>query len=261
VIAIDPEGERQAYTQIARTYADSGRVAEGVAYLRAMAITHPDVGEARAALGSLLLKSGDHAGAEKELLAALEVNPALGEPLAELHTLYQGTDKVLGLESIVRQGLALNDQSVVHHNWMGLIDEWKGDLAGAEREFRRAMELDPDYAATMANLGAMYGRSGRLAEAVAILERAVVKDAGNLEAWVNLGAAQGRLNRPKAAIEALETARRKGARSTTLYNALALAYLQDRRRDKAVEYLNESLALDPNQKDARELLAAVSRPS
>ena len=261
VIAIDPEGERQGYTQIARTYADSGRVAEGIAYLRGFVIAHPDIGEARAALGSLLLKSGDRAGAEKELLAALEVNPALGEPLAELHTLYRGTDKVLGLESIVRQGLAINDQSVVHHNWMGLIDEWKGDLAGAEREFGRAMELDPDYVATMANLGALLGRSGRLKEAVAILERAVVKDAGNLEAWVNLGAAQGRLNRPKEAIEALETARSKGARSTTLFNALALAYLQDGRKDKAVDYLKESLALDPDQKDARELLAAVNQPS
>ena len=261
VIQIDPEGERQAYTQLARTYADSGRVAEGIAYLRAVVNARPDVGEARAALGSLLLRSGDRAGAEQELLAALKVNPALGEPLAELHTLYQNTDKVVGLEPIVRQGLALNDQSVVHHNWMGLIFEWKGDLAGAEREFRRAMELDPDYAATMANLGAMYGRSGRLAEAVAILQRAVVKDADNIEAWVNLGAAQGRLNRPKEAIAALETARGKGARSTTLYNALALAYLQDRRKDKAVEYLKESLVLDPDQKDARELLAMVNRSS
>ena len=31
------------------------------------------------------------------------------------------------------------------------------------------------------------------------------------------------------------------------------------RVDKAMEYLRESLALDPNQKDARELLAMVSR--
>jgi len=261
VIELDPEGERQAYSQIAQTYADSSRLAEGIGYLRSVVAAHPDVGEARAALGSLLLKSGDRAGAEQELLAALKVNPALGEPLAELHTLYKDTDKVLGLEPIVRQGLAINDQSVVHHNWMGLIDEWKGDLAGAEREFRRAMELDPDYAATMANLGAMYGRSGRLPEAVAILQRAVVKDADNLEAWVNLGAAQGRLMHPKEAIAALETARGKGARSTTLYNALALAYLQDRRKDKAVEYLKESLELDPNQKDAKELLAMVNQPS
>jgi tetratricopeptide (TPR) repeat protein len=112
----------------------------------------------------------------------------------------------------------------------------------------------------MANLGALYGRTGRLREAVDILSRAVAKDAENLEAWVNLGAAQGRLGRSKEAIGALETARRKGVRTTTLYNALALSYYQARQRDKAIEYLRESLSIDPGQKDANELLKAMGRP-
>jgi tetratricopeptide (TPR) repeat protein len=89
----------------------------------------------------------------------------------------------------------------------------------------------------------------------------VDKERDNLEAWVNLGAAYGRLGRAEDAIDALETARGLGARTTTLYNALALAYLQARQRDKALEYLRESLQIDPDQRDARELLDAVSRPS
>ncbi|HZN03408.1 MAG TPA: alkaline phosphatase family protein, partial [Candidatus Polarisedimenticolia bacterium] len=261
VLDMQPEGERQSYTQMARVFAEAGRIEEGLAYFRAQVTAHPDIGEARAGLGTLLLKAGDNAAAERELLASLQIDPALGEPLAELHTLYRETAKIPTLEGIVRKGLALNEQSVVHHNWMGLILEWNKDLPGAEREFRRAMELDPDYAPTMANLGAMYGRSQRLEEAVAILKRAVAKDEGNLEAWVNLGAAQGRLRHPKEAIAALETARGKGMKTTTLYNALALAYLQDGQRTKAVQYLNESLALDPNQQEARELLGAVQRPA
>ncbi|HKQ98436.1 MAG TPA: tetratricopeptide repeat protein, partial [Candidatus Polarisedimenticolia bacterium] len=261
VLEIDPQGERQAYSQLGRIYADAGRIPEGLAYLRAVTAAHPEIAEAHAALGALLLKSGDGAAAETELLASLKLDPSLGDPLSELHTLYQNTPKVLALEPIVRQGLALNDQSVVHHNWMGIILEWKKDLPGAEREFKRAMDLDPDYAATMANLGALYGRSLRLDEAVAILKRAVGKDPDNIEAWINLGAAQGRLNHPKEAIPALETARGKGASTTTLFNALALAYLQDGQKDRAVGYLKESLAKDPTQKEARELLDAVTRSS
>jgi predicted AlkP superfamily phosphohydrolase/phosphomutase/tetratricopeptide (TPR) repeat protein len=259
VIEIDPKGERQTYTQIARLYAESGRVDEGLQFLRGQVAAHPDLGESRAALGALLLKSGDKVAAERELLASLQIDPTLGDPLAELHTLYQGTAKIPTLEGIVRKGLALNEQSVVHHNWMGLILEWNKDRAGAEREFRRAMELDPDYAPTMANLGAMYGRAGRLDEAVAILQRAVAKDDGNLEAWVNLGAAQGRLRHPKEAIAALETARGKGEKTTMLYNALGLAYLQDGQSKKAVEYLQESLVIDPGQKEVRELLEEVRK--
>jgi predicted AlkP superfamily phosphohydrolase/phosphomutase/predicted Zn-dependent protease len=261
VLALDSTGEKQAYTQLARIYSESGHAADGLPVLRTLSSAHPEIGEIHAALGFLLLRSGDKSGAEQELLEALRLDPSLGEPLAELHTLYEGTDKVPSLEGIVRKGLALNDQSVVHHNWMGLIHQWHKDLPGAEREFRRAMEIDPDYAPTMANLGALYGRSGRLQEAVEILTRAVRKDENNLEAWMNLGAAQGRLNHPKEAIAALETARSKGARSTTLFNALALAYLQDRQTGKAVQYLKESLLIDPAQKDARELLAQVTRSS
>jgi len=259
VLEIDAAGERLTYTQVARLYGESGRMDEGLQFLRSQVALHPDFAEARAALGALLLKSGDKVAAERELLASLQIDPSLGDPLTELHTLYQGTAKIPTLEGIVRKGLALNEQSVVHHNWMGLILEWNRDLPGAEREFRRAMELDPDYAATMANLGAMYGRSNRLEEAVAILKKAVAKDDGNLEAWVNLGAAEGRLQRPKEAIAALETARGKGMKTATLYNALALAYLQDGQKAKGVGYLEESLVIDPNQQEARQLLAAVKK--
>jgi tetratricopeptide (TPR) repeat protein len=259
VLEIDAAGERLTYTQLARLYGESGRMDEGLQFLRSQVALHPDFAEARAALGALLLKSGDKVAAERELLASLQIDPSLGDPLTELHTLYQGTAKIPTLEGIVRKGLALNEQSVVHHNWMGLILEWNRDLPGAEREFRRAMELDPDYAATMANLGAMYGRSNRLEEAVTILKRAVAKDDSNLEAWVNLGAAQGRLQHPKEAIAALETARGKGLKTTTLYNALALAYLQDGQKAKGVGYLEESLVIDPNQQEARQLLGAVKK--
>lgn len=176
-----------------------------------------------------------------------------------MHKIYRGTPKVLDLEPIVREGLARNEKSVVHHNWMGIIHEWKRDLPEAERSFLRAMDLDPDYAATMANLGALYGRTRRLEEAVKILRRSVAKEPENKESWINLGAALGRLHRPAEAIEALETAREKGVRTTTLFNALALAYLEARQPEKARQFLEESLQIDPGQTDARELLEEMDR--
>jgi tetratricopeptide (TPR) repeat protein len=260
VLESDPEGERGLFVPLSRYYADGGRAKEGVSWYRRALGGHPAISEAHAGLGYLLLKLDDRAGAEKELLESLRLDPSQTDPLTTLHTLYENTEKVLSLEPIVRQGLKMNGKSVVHHNWMGLIQQWKKDVPGAEREFRIALDLDPDDAGTMANLGALYGRNGRLQEAVAILSRSVAKDPENLESWVNLGAAQGRLGHAREAIQALETARGKGLKTTTLYNALALAYLQDHQRDRALEYLRESLRIDPSQKDAHDLLSAVERP-
>ncbi|MCZ6697035.1 MAG: alkaline phosphatase family protein [Acidobacteria bacterium] len=259
VVEFDPLGEKQSFARLGKLYIDDGRSDEGLVFLRNMAKDNPRIGEIRGAIGSILLSRGEMETAEKELLAALQIDPVLGEPLSELHKIYRGTPKVLSLESIVREGMARNDKSVVHHNWMGIIHEWKHNLPEAERSFLRAMELDPDYVATMANLGALYGRMGRLEEAVRILRRAVAKVPENQESWINLGAALGRLHRPAEAIVALETAREKGVRSTTLFNALALAYLETRQPEKARRSLDESLQIDPGQTDARELLEKMDR--
>jgi len=253
----NPADHNGLYIQLGDAYREGGRAREGIGYFEKKRAEHPDVPEIRAALGSLLLKEGRADEAEKELLEALRLDPALSEPLSDLHTLYKDTPRMLTIEPIVRKGLELNDKSLVHLNWLGLIYEWKQDFPHAEETFKRALVIDPDYAATMANLGALYGRHGRLQDAVDVLSRAVVKEPDNLESWVNLGAAQGRLGRSREAIQALETARAKGAKSPTLYNALALSYLQDHQQEKAVQYLQESLKLDPGQKDAVDLLQKV----
>lgn len=257
VVDSDPEGERSIYKRLSRLYLDSGRSDEGLTFLRQVEKGHPGVAEIRAAIGSLLLGMGKTEEAEQELLAALRLDSNLGEPLSDLHTIYRGTPKVLSLEPIVRQGLADNDKSVVHHNWMGIIYEWKKQIPEAERSFLRAMEIDPDYAATMANLGALYGRTGRLEEAVAILTRSVEREPENLESWVNLGGALGRLHRPREAIETLETAREMGVRTTVLFNALALAYLEIHQSEKARRFIEESLSIDPDQTNARKLLETI----
>jgi len=253
----DPADQNGLYIKLGDAYRDAGRARDGIAWFEAERSKHPKTPEIHAALGSLLLKEGKSDAAEAELLESLNLDPTLSEPLSELHTIYKETPRMLTIEPIVRKGLELNDKSLVHLNWMGLIYEWKRDIPHAEETFKRALSIDPDYAPTMANLGALYGRNGRLQEAVDVLNRAVVKDPDNLESWVNLGAAQGRLGHSREAITALETARAKGASSPTLFNALALSYLQVNEKAKAVEYLQQSLKIDPGQKDAVVLLDKV----
>lgn len=47
-----------------------------------------------------------------------------------------------------------------------------GDPAGAERAYRQALELDPDLADAVLNLGVLLGDSGRFDEAIALYRRA-----------------------------------------------------------------------------------------
>ena len=72
---------------------------------------------------------------------------------------------------------------------------------------------------------------------------------------MGLGAALGIQGKTQEAIRTLETGRELGLASPSLYNALAMAYYQNRDREKAIGILKESLRLDPGQGSARSLLS------
>jgi Flp pilus assembly protein TadD len=71
---------------------------------------------------------------------------------------------------------------------------------------------------------------------------------------VGLGAVLGIQGSTRQAIEVLEEGRALGMTSPSLCNALAMAYYQNREREKAVAALKESLRLDPGQRSTRAML-------
>jgi tetratricopeptide (TPR) repeat protein len=65
----------------------------------------------------------------------------------------------------------------------------KGDAAGAEKELRAALTLDPKLADVRNELGALYNERRRWSEATTELKRAVADKPDLAEAWFNLGQA------------------------------------------------------------------------
>jgi len=249
--------EHMAYVQLALLAVRADRTAETIGFLTRLQDHRPKVAGVRTALGTLALHAGSPDKAEAHFRAALALEPTSPEAMGQLFQMYRDRGRETELEAMLRGALRLNDRAVMHHNWLGLILSRRGDAAGAEAEFRRALELAPDLGGTMVNLGSLYGRTGRFEEAVSILLRAVKIEPRNLEARVNLGAALGKLGRLDAAIASLEEARSLGVRSPHLLNAVGLAYAQKGETERAIEALRESLAMLPDQPDARALLAEL----
>jgi tetratricopeptide (TPR) repeat protein len=249
--------ENTAYMQFALQAVRADKSVEAVDFLTELRDGRPEVSGIRTALGLLASSAGAQDAAEAHFRAALSLEPTSPEAMGQLFQMYRDRGKESELEPIVRGALSLNERSVLHHNWLGLILSRRGDTARAEAEFRRALDLAPDFGGTMANLGSLYGRAGRLEEAVTVLSRAVRIEPGNLEARVNLGAALGKLGRLDAAIVTLEEARRIGVRSPDLLNAVGLAYAQKGETEAAIEALRESLTLVPDQPEVKSLLAEL----
>jgi predicted O-linked N-acetylglucosamine transferase (SPINDLY family) len=108
-----------------------------------------------------------------------------------------------------RRALRLNEDGL--RLWHG------GDLAGAERAFRAAIDAEPGFAPAFGNLGMVAWEQRRLDEGLALLTRAVELDPQHLNARLNLG------------------------------NVLAMAG----RREESVAHYREVLRADPGHVEAR----------
>jgi len=73
----------------------------------------------------------------------------------------------------------------------GTILAKRGNLRGAEADFRKAIALDPDYDSAHSELGLALEDQGRRDEAIAEYKKAIELDPQRAEAYVNLGSSLG----------------------------------------------------------------------
>lgn len=84
-------------------------------------------------------------------------------------------------------------------NWLGIARQKRGDQAGAEREFRQALRLDPGQSMAAMNLAAAVSLQGRNDEAEKILVKLIAADPDNPDLHANLAVVYLRMGRPERA--------------------------------------------------------------
>ncbi len=260
-VASAPDAEQGSYVMLALLAARAGQASQAANFLETLARDRPRAPGIQTALGALAQQAGSRDAAEARYRAALQMDAASPDAMARLFQLYRQDGRETELEDEITRALKDNDQSVLHYNWQGLIQARRGASAAAERSYQRALDLAPDFAGTMANLGALYGRAGKLEEAAQVLARAVRIDPANLEARVNLGAALAKQGRPQEAIPHLEEALRRGPRSPDLLNALGLACAEAGDTQRAISLLRESLSAAPDQPQVKALVQRLAQPT
>jgi tetratricopeptide (TPR) repeat protein len=125
-------------------------------------------------------------------------------------------------ETYLRRSLAGLDDATTHYN-LGLLLGSTGRLADAEREYRRAIAINPAQTDARGNLPPLLVRLGRVDEAAKELRRLVAEDPENARALANLG----------------------------------IVLLQQGSRDEGRLYLREALRIEPRMGQAREALAQL----
>ncbi len=87
--------------------------------------------------------------------------------------------------ALYRQAISIGDEAGFHNN-LALALEKSGDLAGAEREHRRAVEMDPNLAKAWMTLGLFESDHGRFAEARKAFDHALSLIPKSAELYLSL---------------------------------------------------------------------------
>lgn len=195
----------------ARIYMHADKIAESRAEVDAVVAKYPRSLEARVAQGDLARREGDPVGARTAYMTALDLNPS---------------------ESRAWYGL-------------GVISAEREDVRRGRNDLRRAIELDPDGAGFVSELGTLENLGNNFAEAERQYARALVINPNDYVAMT--GQAQLALKRGDAQ-SALDLLLRVGLlepRYARAHLYMAVAYYRLGRIQRAREELQRTSALDP----------------
>ena len=163
---------------------------------------------------------------------------------------YRGVPVIEGMERAkaeARKAIELDETLAEAHTslgWVTFIYDW--DWTGADREFRRAIELNPGYPTARQWYAWCLMAMGRFDEALAEGRVAVELDSGSVSIRRSLGWLQYYSRQPEAALENLRRALTMDPTSEETHRLLALVYLQQGRYDDAAAAFREAIANSGN---------------
>jgi tetratricopeptide (TPR) repeat protein len=147
-----------------------------------------------------------------------------------------------------------NEADVAYEN--GIMAHVEGRLEAAERDLRRAVDLNPRFLAAHVQLGRVLLDMERYDDALDSFDEAIsIRDRSG-DAYAGRAAALLGLGRPEEAAAAAEQAIDRGVIADSYY-VLALAFDRSGEPVRAIELLEEVLREDPDRTQARLELARI----
>jgi len=147
-------------------------------------------------------------------------------------------------EAVLRRAVALSNDAVGEYN-LGYVLEQVGRTEEAERQYERALALNPGLASAQTNLGTALAARGRFAEAAAHLAEAVRLEPGDAAARNNLGALLLQQRQLDAAAVQFRLALELNPDHADAHANLGSALAQQGAYDEALRQFDEALRIDP----------------
>ncbi len=184
----------------------------------------------------------------EDLLRAVQLDPEYAVAYAALAEMYAFTlpasENMPKARAAARRALELDESLAEGHAVLGLVHMyWDWDWAGADREFHRAMELDPGSAIVRDRYAILCWAMGRLDEAIAVSQAAQKLDPLGIVVNTDLGRSYLFARQYDRAIEQFKKTIEIDPRNPMSHMFLSFAYEQKGLYPEAVAEFVKSRAL------------------
>lgn len=250
----------RAWFDLGFVFNETDRRSEAIDAYRKAVAAKPDVFESNLNLGMLLAASGS-AEAESYVRAATQLKPS-DQPQEGLARAWGILGDILR-EKNPEEALAayaaaskFDPKDPTPHVAAGAVQEKQGNLAAAEADYQKALELNPTLAWALDALVRVYTQGKRWAEAEETLRRVIKLEPTNATAQFQLGRVLMQLGRKDEAVAALEAAV-QGSVDPLPERELAAFYLENKQYEPAAQHYRNLLARDPKNAELLHALGIV----
>ena len=139
-------------------------------------------------------------------------------------------------ESAIKQ----NPKQADAYYYLGLVMDKTGDKSAAEKNYKTAMDLQPDLQEAAENLTAIYVESQKFDEAIAIARKALARNSKNAEMQLNLAVALSGKGDADGATKAFEDALKLAPNDARFYLAYADHLGAAKKNDEALAKLKQA---------------------
>jgi len=204
----------------------SGRTEMATQYFERAITLFPGAVSSHYRLAQIYLQRQQWSKATEELQTTLSLSPRFFPALMDLGQIFASQNNLSESRQMFEEALKVNSSSEDAYNAVSLVAQRQGDLLRSQKVLEKALQEGVAGEATYLNLGTLYAGKGDFDQAIHFLELARDRNPQNPRTLMNLGA----------------------------------AYIRVGNATKGKQLLGQVLKLDPQNREARQLLQSIPGP-
>ncbi len=198
--------------------------------------------------GVLLQNENNLVEAEKEYLAALEIEPRGNEPLTGLIRLYVGNKESQKAISLLQEIIQKDPDYLIPYNLLGELALSEKNYELAASSFESALKINPLWWVPYRGLSRLHAAKGDLVASMNTLKRGIDNHANIERLGVELALTQYMLGKRDEAIKSYEMVLTKAPKSLLAKNNLSMILVDDQTSpeniQQALTYLDDLKSID-----------------